>query len=313
MPARPAATPDFWPADGRSDWEHPELAKEAFKGWLSRQRVLGKHQYREASAETYIAMFEQFNKYLHGVPKLTVLTAADKDVTAFFNNRPEGRLLDDVSRRRYLQLLDKCYRYLREVGLISRNPITAEYAKEGKLEVALPAGLPESETLDLLVELERQTGWKGARDRAAAALMLGAGLRTNELCALTHDMVAADFTILVKPSGVHREHTTLILPDGPYRQWYLDWVAERTALNIPGNYVLVRTVQAGQQLSPSGLWRRIGTWFEWANINPDESHGPNILRNTFARTALSCERYELLEVQEFLGHEESRATSRHLA
>jgi site-specific recombinase XerD len=41
--------------------------------------------------------------------------------------------------------------------------------------------------------------------------------------------------------------------------------------------------------------------------------GPNLLRNTFARQALTCGRYTLLEVQEFLGHEDLRATSRHIA
>jgi hypothetical protein len=41
--------------------------------------------------------------------------------------------------------------------------------------------------------------------------------------------------------------------------------------------------------------------------------GPTLLRNTFARQALLSGRYTLAEVQEFLGHEESRPTAKHMA
>lgn len=69
----------------------------------------------------------------------------------------------------------------------------------------------------------------------------------------------------------------------------------------------------GRPLSPAGLFRRIDTWLELADIEAPE-RGANLLRNTFARRALTTfsELYTPEQVKEFLGYTEDRSLYRHL-
>ncbi|MBK3780317.1 tyrosine-type recombinase/integrase [Paraburkholderia aspalathi] len=236
---------------------------------------------------------------------MTLLEATSQDASAFFS----GLAFEPVSRRRYLQLLDKVYRQLQESGWEHANPLRLELLKERMLEVPLPAGLDEEAEAQLVRVLKDIEGWKGARDRAMAALLLGAGLRTNELVSLERSALGEAYRVRVEPMGVHRSHTTLVMPEGPWRGWLRDWGIERIRREIPGKLLCPATLK-GTAYSPSGLFRRVAGWFEDAAVKA-ERQGAGILRNTFARNALNCGRYTPEEVQEFLGHEELRATTRH--
>lgn len=294
---------DFWPAQSLASWRaSPE---SSFTDWLAQQRVLDVRQFRESSRETYTAMFSWWIATLKD-RGLSLLEASSADASVVF----EDSGLEPVSRRRYLQLLDKVYRHLKDIGLSGDNPISTELMKERLLDVPLPPGL-EDPALDKLVRhLTSIEGWKGARDRCSAALLIGAGLRVNEFVHLPLSDVLVDFSIDVQPQGVHRRHKTLILPDGPWREWYQDWLKVRREHQIPGDILCVATSK-GTAYSPSGLFRRVSSWLTRLDEELDQT-GPNILRNTFARQALLSRRYSLEQIQEFLGHEELRATNRHL-
>lgn len=298
------ANTDFWPANSLESWrDEPE---KCFLVWLAQQRVLNIRHFRESSRETYAAMFSWWLANL-SAKGLNLLEASTQDAANFF----AACELKPVSRRRYLQLLDKVYQHLRAIGWPGSNPLTYELLSERALDIPLPAGLPDDELARLVALLAAVPGWRGDRDRCAAALLIGAGLRVNEFITLRVQDVSAQFGIVIKPQSVHREHASLILPDGPWRAWYQAWVGQRYSLAIPGE-VLCPATRKGTAYSPSGLFLRVRAWLQQLDTELPHS-GPNLLRNTFARQALLCGRYSPEQVQEFLGHVESRATSRHLA
>lgn len=304
--AVPSLNADFWPAKSLSSWvTDPE---RTFVVWLAEQRVLGGRQFRESSQETYTAIFSTWLDAL-AEKSITLLEAAPADAANFFGERS----LEPVSRRRYLQLLDRVYQHLKMIGWEGSNPLVSELRKERELDIAPPAGLPGGEKEALIDYLTRQTGWKASRDRGLAALLLGAGLRNNEAGNLTVSDLSRhpQWEIRVVPSGVHREHRTIVLPEGPWRGWLDEWLQEKLSRQIPGNIVCPATSK-GTPYSTSGLFRRIETWCSEAGITAPQ-RGANLLRNTFAKEALHCGRYSVEQVQEFLGHEDTRATLRHLA
>lgn len=302
--AQPTLNSDFWPAQSLEAWRSEP--KRSFLAWLAQQRVVSVRQFRDSSRETYASMFAWWLSSLDA-KGLGLLEAAPQDATEFFASSE----FEPVSRRRYLQLLDKVYRHLLNSGWQGKNPMTVELLKERELDIALPPGLDELMLDQVVGVLASIPGWKGARDRCAAALLLGAGLRANEFIHLRVSEVSEHYEIPIRPHSVHREHTTIILPDGPWREWYQDWQAARRKLDIPGEVLCPGTLK-GVPYSPSGLFRRVSAWLNPLKEGLPQT-GPNLLRNTFARQALTCGRYTPVQVQEFLGHEELRATARHIA
>lgn len=302
--ALPSKNQDFWPGQSLASWELEP--KDAFANWMAQLRVLESHQFRESSRETYTSMFNVWLSSL-AARGVSLLEATPMDAQAFFG----AAKLEPVSRRRYLQLLDRVYAHLRIIGWHEENPVMPLLRSEPELAVELPPGLPDDLLQKLIADLASKGGWKGDRDRTIAALLIGAGLRVNELIHLPVLGVTDNFTIHVNPRGVHREHTTLILPEGPWREWYLAWGPLRRQWDVPGDYLCPVSLD-GEAFSPSGLFRRVRSWLKPISQELPQ-FGPNILRNTFARIALSCGRYKISQVQEFLGHEEVRATVRHQA
>lgn len=298
--ALPSRTPDFWPAQDLQSWQ--DDPQGAFVSWLAQQRILDR-PLRESSRITYAGMFSTWVRHLES-SLMGMLDASTVEAASFFKEHA----YEPISHRRYLQLLDKVYRHLIQVGWGRHNPFMAELKKQEELVRVLPPGLTDGDVAALLTVLEGLSGWKGARDRAMAALLLGAGLRSNELMGLDLSHLRPSYRVLLQPTGVHREHTTLVLHDGPWRGYLLAWLERRAEIGIPGSYFAPSTA-SGKQYAPSGLFRRIRSWFEAAEIKT-EQQGAHILRNTFAREALSGGRYTPEEVQEFLGHEDLSATLR---
>jgi len=314
--AQLSCTSDFWPASNPESWQTDP--KESFRAWLAERRIMHNRGFREASFETYCAMFSAWVSFLKE-RNLGVLDAKPQDATSFFQQQE----LEPVSRRRYLQILDKVYRHLLGNGWTGENPMRGELRMERALPAGWPRGLSEAALCKLMPYLSKMQGWKGSRDRAIFALTVGAGLRNNELVTLRKDALepAASHTIHVVPGGVHKPHTTTVLPffqlnagDGTTMTvvpgaWLTDWFHLRQEENIPGVWAVPST-KSGKAYSSSGIFRRIAHWFEAAGIHPGEG-GVNILRNTFAQLAFQSGRYSLKQIQEFMGHEHSRATERY--
>jgi site-specific recombinase XerD len=239
--------------------------------------------------------------------RMTVLEATSTEASNFFGDKA----LVPVSRRRYLQLLDKVYQHLTSIGWDLEHPLKGLLRLERELVIALPVGLDTDQLGKLEQVLSVMTGAKAPRDRSLTALMVGAGLRSNEVIQLRCAELQPNFGIEVKSHSVHPEHSTLVLPDGPWRMWLEQWREERCARNVPGD-LLCPAASNGKAFTTSGLYRRIDHWFSLAGIEPAQG-GANVLRNTFARLALESKRYTVTQVQGFMGHGEIRTTERHLA
>lgn len=301
--AQPARTQDLWPVDDLVSWRDAPM--DTLRSWLAQQRITGTRAFRASSCDTYAAMFSRWLQHLE--PRhLNVLEATAADATAFFGSLE----LEPISRRRYLQLLDRVYAHLARCGRSGENPLQCELSKERELERGAPPCLDADQQHGLIEHLGAIPGWKGTRDRALAALLLGAGLRANEGARLPLAHVAPDFQVKVCPDTVHRPHDTLVVPDGPWRRWYVEWLQVRQERAIPGEVAAPATLK-GRAFDPSGVFRRVHSWLDGAGVESEQS-GPNVLRATFARNALTCGRYTLEQVSEYLGHEDSRATARYL-
>lgn len=301
--AHPAQTQDFWPVDSLESWRH--AAMPTFTSWLAQQRILGTREFRRSSVETYTAMFSVWHQHLEA-KRVDLVEATAADAASFFAVSERTA----VSRRRYLQLLDRVYDHLAQCGRAGANPMQDELSLERVLDRAAPVFLAEDQQATLVAYLASQPGWKGARDRALAALLLGAGLRANEVAAQAVQDVTIDYVVKIRPTSVHRPHESLIVPDGPWRAWFDAWAQVRTDTQIPGVLAVPSTLK-GKAVDPSTIFRRVKTWLNDAGIEA-EQEGPNLLRSTFARNALACGRYTVEQVAEFMGHEDSRATARHL-
>jgi len=311
-------TNDFWPASNLDEWRI--APRESFRIWLSEKHVIGNQGFRESSFETYLAMFSSWLKFLEE-RNLDLLEAQPKDADLFFT----GHTLEPVSRRRYLQILDKVYLHFQGLGWEGSHPFREELAKERLLSVDWPKGLGSAELIRLIKYLLDSPGWKGVRDRAILALTVGAGLRNNELVSLKRSALdlGPDHTIHVVPSGIHRPHDTVVLPATEledtqtkkiHRTFWVAWIAAWHKVvqeqGIPGDWAIPST-KSGTAYSASGVFRRIQQWFDGAGIQPEQG-GVNVLRNTFAHLAIKSGRYSATQIQEFLGHEQSRATERYL-
>lgn len=299
--AVPALTQDFWPVDSLTAWRDDPM--RTLHHWLAQLRVAGVRSFRESSTGTYTAMFSTWVAHLTE-RKMSVLEASAAEAFAFF----EQKAMEPVSRRRYLQLLDRVYVHLYRCGRTAPNPMLYELSKERELERDPPPVLSPKQQEVLEAHLTGLPGWKGMRDRALAALLLGSGLRANEVILQEVGNVDENYLVKVRPKSVHRPHDSLILPDGPYRKWFSAWLQERQAQMIPGVLVVPAT-RKGLPFDPSGLFRRTKSWLDDAGISAAQS-GPNLLRSTFGRNALESGRYSLQEVQEFMGHEDSRTTEK---
>lgn len=295
----PGLNADFWPVDNLNSWRVDPM--EAFRGWLAHQRIQGSREFRESSVETYTAMFSVWVEFLTAM-QMTVIEAHSTEAANFF----AAKNLEAISRRRYLQLLDRVYVHLYSCGRPGVNPIQAELNHERELERALPPSLTDTQLEDLIAILAAPTGWRADRDRALAALLIGAGLRANEITLLELSGIDSEYVVQVRTNSVHRPHQSLVVPDGVWRGWLSTWCQVRQARKIPGQLVIPGTSKGGS-FEPSGQFRCVKRWMALAELDAAQS-GPNILRNTFARKALECGRYTVREVQEFLGHHDSRAT-----
>lgn len=301
----PSLTSDFWPASSLQGWATDPLP--SFTTWLAERRINGGRHFRESTIDTYQAMFTSWLEQLQH-KSLSLLEATPSDALEFFDEKN----LEPVSRRRYLQLLNKVYEHLNILGWSGHNPLRLELASERILDVPLPEGLAAEDKDKLIQHLAAQNGWKASRDRAVIALLMGAGLRSNEAIHLTLSELSAHpiWTVQINPRGVHRSHQSLVLPEGPWRGWISEWLVDRAQMEMPGDLMCPATPK-GLPYSTSGLFRRLEGLATAAGMASKQG-GANVLRNTFARDAFRCERYSIEEIQEFLGHEDTRATGRHM-
>lgn len=293
--ARVEVIPEVWSV---LDWE--TWPEKAFANWLDARLAAG---HAADSRKTYTFYFRAWLTWLSG-EGLALCGATEDTVRRFL---ADGLTCSLGTRRRYGLLLQSLYAELVRLGGLAKNPVTkAVLEPYPESRTALPS-LNDDEVAQLTDYLATGTAWKEVRDRAIAALALGAGLRACELLeAKVSDLAADASKISIPKLGPVFAHEAVVLE--AWRPWVLEWVKMKAELGVAGD-LLVPASRAGRCMSSTGLFRRVAGWFERAGLATDKA-GVELLRNTFGKAVAADA--SIGEIQEWMGLDTARAVERYL-
>lgn len=292
--------PILWDADPVAAFDEfvqgPDFARTSHRLGLAEPKPLSKK-----SAHIYRSMFGKFVLWLTQENK-KFSVVVEQDLVRFISrNRTEGEQNSLISRR-YLRLLERCYKHLQ----VQPNPASAA------LQVASANGyIAQDHRMQVLDSTDIATfinalpplrppgpnragrppkAWKRRRDHAMQATMLFGGLKVAETIGLrlseVHDPFSGAFgdegiVLAISPEGKHdtsHAHDTVLRAYGALA--LRTWLKERTALGIKGELVFPGDL-AGKPLSAVTVYRQVRATFERAGIDVDHNGG-RTLRNTFA-------------------------------
>lgn len=277
---------------------------------------------RTSSAQVYTFMFSRYLSWLRdqGTAGIFVWEADAPAITAFLN-AVEASATSEI-RWRYLRLLERVYEHLIGLGLLVTNPVSevvmARIDRQGRKAVTgqdAPMTWMSAEGQQLLTgqlaALASSEAWKGQRDAALAAILVGAGLKLSEALALhTTDVARLEgLTILdiSKGLGTGKARRT------PLLEFAVPFVgAWHDVRNTPrGARVLFPgTRESSVAMDPATAYRRIRKVVESAGLNPGHLGG-RTLRNSYA-LALLAGGMAPDRVGTLLGLQEDKSINRYL-
>jgi integrase len=270
--------------------------------WMSRFIQEGVERFTAASARVYCATWRSFLEALARQQR-DPLSASSADIRGYLL-----QLKHRETRRRYGRLLSRVYDYGTAQGWLSVNPMPAlTLDLTGALERPAPVAFHEIDWRRLLDRLPACASEKDQRDQTMVTLILGAGLRLEELRDLRLSQLAETTSgLVVRLAGGTVKPRTLLL-DPLVAQRVRAWQALRHQAPVPG--VLVFPDPQGRALAPNTVYRRIGralSRLEGVALPPRLSAG--VLRTTFARGLLQTE--SSVTAQQQLGHRRLGSTLR---
>jgi len=171
----------------------------------------------------------------------------------------------------------------------------------------LPETLSQSE-IAALRDIVRTTSATGLRNRALVEMMLAAGLRVSEVCALRGvDVDLAGGTVRVNRGKGGKDRVVPILPEA--LPWLRLWADKRAGLGLDGRapfFVGLRSGRTGHGyrergdgIKPRFVQALVKRLANAAGIQRRVT--PHVLRHTYA-TGLLDRGFNLREVQVLLGH-----------
>ncbi len=211
----------------------------------------------------------------------------------------DGRRKRPASVDKMKMSLRAFFRFLCDAGEISTNPARVlKYRRDNRV----PEVLSDDDRDQLWQALDRAGGWRGSRDAAIMALLLGTGMRLSSLVALDAADLRFDERVVLLRRLKGGGETRKALSEAS-RQRLAAWLAARAVLNSASPALFLsgqrrrlcpRQIQVivGRRLREAGIGRRI------------TAHG---LRHTFA-TALYRKTKDILLVQRALDHRSIAST-----
>lgn len=246
------------------------------------------------TSRAYRSDLEQFQRFLdlHGHP-LDVERIAPKHIHLFSSWLAPGRSPRTLARK--LNCLAGFFRYLVDLQLIDHNPLQG--VRRPRVPDTLPAVPERPECARLLLACRTH------REQVIMNLLLGCGLRRNELLQLDVADIAADFSQVVvrHAKGSRIRHVPLSPQVAAALRDYLDQ-------NQSPNGPLVTTAK-GTRLGSTGLQRLFQRLLARAGLagRGFTVHG---CRHAFATHALR-QGADLASLRDCLGHRSLSSTSRY--
>jgi site-specific recombinase XerD len=276
--------------------QSPDFAKTSHRLGLTEPKPVSKK-----SAHIYRSMFGKFALWL-AREKKTFTRVVEQDLVRFISQNRTGGEQNSLISRRYLRLLERCYKHLR----IEPNPASAALqVASANGYIAQDHGMQVLDSADIATFISalpslRQPGpnragrppkaWKRRRDHALQATMLFGGLKVAETIGLrlseVYDPFSGSFgdegvVLAISPEGKHdtsHAHDTVLRAYGALA--LRAWLKERNTLGVKGDLVFPSDL-TGNPLSAVTVYRQVRATFGRAGIDVDHNGG-RTLRNTFA-------------------------------
>ena len=323
-PAEAAAQSDLLPSpklgtaamseSGDIAWVHNP--REAFLAWARSEDANDGNGFSDRSIVTYGSMW---GKFVQHCP--VSVAAVDVGAIESFLQGLQGRvrkgyiksgILPDPtgSRRRYLYLLSMVFAHLCDIGLRSDNPAEGLLHELDRVHRALPKPLPvalskEDEVkLDDVVKDWPSQNWRGLRDRALLALLIGSGVKVGEVRGLR----IVDLHLDADPPYLHvtggRVERLAPLAERSVAH-VRSWLKKRQAMAFVGEMLFPG--DDNDWLADSTVYRIVRDAIKKADLSPVHT-GPSVLRHTFATRQLRAGR-TLPTVSGWLGHKMESSTA----
>lgn len=242
---------------------------------------------------------------------------APDDVLAY-RDHLRARRLRPATVAFHLSVLRSFFAYLKDAGLVDRNPASTRLVPPPQLPTA-PAGraLTSKEVRDLLAGPDRSVS-TGARDYALLILMVRLGLRVNEVCSLRASSLKwshGRWTIRFRAKGGDERTLPLPVDLKAALDAYLALDAGRRKLQHSDGpdahlfqpHVNYRTLVFSKPITPRAVWNVVTRWASFAGIG---KLSPHDLRRTVITRALD-QGLSYRQVQMMSGHKDPKTVQRY--
>lgn len=283
----------------------------ALAQWLTTRRGEGAKPLRRRSEQSYRRLWAAVARFL-GDRQIALGAVSTSDLRELLDSRqPRGEALHATVRYGWtvLWLIEQVALAMGDAGKAAaraaRELLDAEpwrYANAN--DSAIPDHLDPRAARVLIDFLQvAPDTWKACRDKAAVALMLGAGLRPGEVRSLLLcEVVGSERTGPWKLSLESRN--AIVAHETPMARWasrlLRRWLETREALGMPGGYVFASTAR-GTAWSEPNLIARCNAVLSQSGIDGRHAAGGLFfLRHTFALRQLARGRSDA-ELARWLG------------
>ena len=201
---------------------------------------------------------------------------------------------------RKISSLNSYYKYLRKHGYTDKNPVLQLHAQ--RLPERLPVYLKESESQQLLEDVQFEQGFKGLTDRLICELFYATGMRRNELQQLKENDIEWGLNQLRILGKGNKER--LVPISAAVLDSLRDYLAEKHKLELHNDQFLFN-LESGEPLYAGYIYRTVTRYIGATTTLKKKS--PHVLRHTFA-THLLNNGANIQAIKDLLGHSSLAAT-----
>lgn len=203
-----------------------------------------------------------------------------------------------------IRVLRTFFATLYEEEVIARNPAKKVSLLRQDEDTVMP--LTDDELRQFMKAPDQQQ-WAQWRDYIIMTLILDAGLRLNEICALEKDEVNFVKKHIALPASKNKNRKSRVLPLSTQTLRLLKELIRESAQHFDSTYVF--TTNYGEQLSEKTVQKAFDKYAERAKIG--RSVSPHVLRHNFATMAAESG-MSIFHLQKIMGHADIATTRKYV-